>query len=158
MLRGVPERARKIAERRLRHRWTALDEAKEALARARSDALSITGPLANPDGGRGGRTPDRTARAAARVLEAEERLRKLLAWQKVFDQVDQDFPAGQTAGDILRRYMSDAGPGGPASTLREIEREYSLSRATVALYKDAILDRTAFYAAEAGLIGEGDTE
>ena len=150
-MRGVPERARKIAERRLRHRWTAL-------ARARSDALSITGPLANPDGGRGGRTPDRTARAAARVLEAEERLRKLLAWQKVFDQVDQDFPAGQTAGDILRRYMSDAGPGGPASTLREIEREYSLSRATVALYKDAILDRTAFYAAEAGLIGEGDTE
>lgn len=159
-LRGIPDRARRLTEKRLRTRWTALEAARAALQEARSDALSITGPLANPDGGRGGRLPDRTARAAQRVLEAEERVRRLEAWQRVFDRVDDDFPADEVAGAILRRWLCDvkADPGdrgGPASTLRDIEREYQLSRSTVMLYKDAIIDRAAWYAAEAGLTQEG---
>lgn len=162
-LRGVPDRARRIAERRLRRRWYDLDAAMEALAEARSAAISLTGPLANTDGGsRGGRVSDRTAKAAERVIEAERRVERLLAWREVFDRVDADFPADETAGIILRRYLSDVKAdgrdrGGPSMTLRDIEREQGLSRSTVNLYRDAIIDRVAWYAAEAGLIREDDT-
>ena len=161
-LRGIPESARREAERRLRTRWTAMDAAREALAEARSDALSLTGPLANPEGGHGGRRPDRTAKAAERVVEAERRMAKLLRWQKVFDQVDADFPPGEAAGDILRQWCSDvqAGPrdrGGPCASLRDIETRYGLSRSTVMLYKDAVIDRVAWYAGKEGLFEEADT-
>ena len=158
-LRGIPEKARRIAERRLRTRWTAMDDALAKLAEAKSDAISLSGPLAHPDGGRGSQRTDRTARAAEKVLEAEARVERLLRWRKVFDQVDADFPAGEIAGDILRRWLSDVRAdghdrGGPSATLRDIERIHGISRSTVNLYKEAIIDRAAYYAAEAGLIGE----
>ena len=155
---GIPDQALRVAERRLRARYTAMDAAMAALADARDAATSLTGTLANTDGGgRSNRPADRVARAAQRLLEAEERVQALQAWEAVFDRVDRDFPPGSPEGTVRDLCMYDiqrSGEkrGGPCMTMADVARMHHVDRQTVTRRRDMILERVAWYASEAGLL------
>ena len=161
-MRGIPEDRLKEAERRLRNRQTAMEDARRRIEDAISDATSITGPLANTDGGsRGGRISDRTARGADRILQAREALARVEAWERVFQRVDMDFPPGSPEGKVrdlcLVAFRAEGKHyAAPPMTLADLARAEGVDRQTIARRKDTILDRVAYYAAEAGLMREDD--
>lgn len=157
---GIPEAALRIAERRIRQRLTAMDDAREALAHATRDAENISSPLGRTDGGsRGGRTSDRTAAAAMRIAGARERLENLEAWERVFVQLDRDFPPLSDVGRVRDLCMTDIRREGhawaaPCMTLADLARVDGVDRQTIARRKRTLLERAAYYAAEAGLLRE----
>lgn len=157
-MQGIPERAIKVAARRLRARLTAMDDARAALADAISDAGDLPDPLANTDGGsRGGRITDRTAQSADRILAARERLERAEAWEAVFAEVDRDFPPDSPEGrvrDLCLTAFRKEGErfGRPCMTMAEMARAENLDRQTIKRRKEIILGRVAYYAAEAGLV------
>lgn len=163
-MQGIPEKALRIAAKRLKARLTALEDARAALADAISDAASIADPLANTDGGgRGGRVSDRTAAGADRILAARERLEAAEAWEAVFAQVDHDFPADSPEGKVrdlcLVAFRREGERWGcPCLTMAELARAEHLDRQTIKRRKEIILGRVAYYAAEAGLVREEPTE
>ena len=132
-----------------------MEDARAAFADALDDATSLTGPLANTDGGsRGGRVSDRTARGADRLAAVE-------AWETVFTRVERDFPPGSPEGKVMAlclvAFRQDGAKwAAPVMTLADLARAEGVDRQTIARRKEIILDRIAYYAAEAGLMGEGD--
>lgn len=136
---------------------TALEDARAAWAEALDDATSLTGPLANTDGGsRGGRVSDRTGRGADRLAAARERLERVTAWEAVFCRVERDFPPGSPEGEVMALCLvAFRKPGetwaAPVMTLADMARAEGVDRQTIARRKEIILDRVAYYAAEAGL-------
>ena len=161
-MRGIPEDRLRTAERRLRARQTALEDARTAWAEAVDEATSITGPLANTDGGsRGGRISDRTARGADRLAAARERLETVRAWEAVFTRVERDFPPDSPEGRVMALCLVAFRKEGetwaaPVMTLADLARAEGVDRQTIARRKEIILDRTAYYAAEAGLTNGED--
>ena len=163
-MRGIPEDRLKEAERRLRRRMTALDEAREAVADALSDATSLTGPLANTDGGSRGSGPpgERMHRGVERILDARQRLAAAEAWETVFQRVDMDFPPGSPEGKVrdlcLVEFRGEGEKRGrPVMTLADLSRAEGVDRQTIAARKYLILERIAYYAAESGLVKGEDT-
>lgn len=156
-MRGIPEDRLKTAERRLRERLTAMEAARAAYADALDDATSLTGPLANTDGGsRGGRVSDRTARGADRLAAAREHLQTVEAWEAVFTRVERDFPPASPEGKVMAlclvAFRADGAKwAAPVMTLADLARAEGVDRQTIARRKEIILDRVAYYAAEAGL-------
>lgn len=161
-MRGIPENRLREAERRLLARRTALEDARAAWAEAVDDATSLTGPLANTDGGsRGGRVSDRTARGAEMIAAARERLERVQAWEAVFARVERDFPPGTPGGKVMALCLTAFREEGekraaPVMTLADLARAEGVDRQTIARRKELILDRVAYYAAEAGLMREDD--
>ena len=139
-----------------------MEDARAAFADALDDATSLTGPLANTDGGsRGGRVSDRTARGADRLAAARERLQTVEAWEAVFTRVEQDFPPASPEGQVMAlclvAFRQDGAKwAAPVMTLADLARAEGVDRQTIARRKEIILDRVAYYAAEAGLMREGE--
>jgi len=159
-MRGIPEDRIRVAERRLHDRLTALEDARQAIADAQSEATSLTGPLANSDTPvQTSRTGDRIPRAVEKILEARERLKTAEAWEAVFLRVDLDFPPGSPEGKVRDLCMiAWRKPGSrwasPVMTLADLARAEGVDRQTIARRKELILGRVAYYAAEAGLMTE----
>lgn len=144
----IPEAVYRAVETKLRKRGSLVRKAEEAVARARARATDISAPLGS-SGGRSGGTPgSRTERGALAVLRAERRLENALAWEKVFQKMDEIFPEdtseGYVAGMIYGNGLSQA----------ELARISGCSRQTVKLRQDRYIVRAAFLAAQAGLIRE----
>ena len=140
---------------------TALDEAREAVADAVSDATSLTGPLANTDGGsRGSSRPgERMHRGVERIVDARDRLAAAEAWERVFRQVDLDFPPGSPEGKVRDLCLIEFRGEGeqrprPCMTMADLARAEGVDRQTIANRKYLILERVAYYAAEGGLMRE----
>ena len=143
---------------------TALEECREAVADALSDATSLTDPLANTDGGGRGSGPpgERMHRGVERILAARQRLETAEAWEAVFRRVDLDFPPGSPEGTVRDLCLVDFQAEGekhgrPVMSLADLARAEGVDRQTIAARKHTILERCAYYAAESGLT-EGDGE
>lgn len=141
---------------------TALDEAREAVADALSDATSLPDPLGNTDGGgRSGAPPgERIHRGVERITAARQRLETAQAWETVFRRVDLDFPPGSPEGKVRDLCLVDFRAEGekhghPVMTLADLARAEGVDRQTIAARKITILERIAYYAAESGLM-EGE--
>ena len=163
-MRGIPEDRIRTAERRLRNRMTALEDAREAIADAQSEATSLTGPLANTDTMvQTSRSGDRIPRAVEKILAARERLQTLEAWEAVFCRVDEDFPPGSPEGTVrdlclIARRKPGERWAAPVMTLTDLARAEGVDRQTIARRKEMVLGRVAYYAAEAGLMTEEGRE
>ena len=125
------------------------------LAEARSDAVSLTGPLGHEDGGGGGGLPgDPTGRAAERVLRARERVAEAEAWERVFAGLDRVYPPDSDHRRIISlRYWEPRQDGRPHQ-IEDIAERLHYERQTILRKRDEYLTRLAFEAALAGLLTE----
>lgn len=154
----IPEVVYRAVEKKLRKRWNLIEKAEEALARAVAKATDISAPSGEGGGGQKGGIPgSRTERGAMIILRAEKRLEIAKKWENVFRKIDEIYPPdsneGYVAGMIYGNGMSQA----------DLARYSRCSRQTVKLRQDRYVIRTAFLAAQAGLIREevrtdGDTD
>lgn len=154
----IPEVVYRAVEKKLRKRWNLVEKAEEALARAVAKATDISAPSGETGGGQKGGIPgSRTERGAMIILRAEKRLEIAKKWENVFRKIDEIYPPdsneGYVAGMIYGNGMSQA----------DLARYSRCSRQTVKLRQDRYVIRTAFLAAQAGLIREevrtdGDTD
>ena len=144
----IPENVYRLVEKHLRRRWSALQRAEAALARARENATDISAPSGTAGRQKGGKPGSRTERGALAVLRAEARLANVMKWEDVFRKVDRIYPEtsneGYVASMIYGNGMSQA----------DLARFSGCDRQTVRLRQDRYVIRAAFLAAQAGLIRE----
>ena len=85
----IPDTVYLTVEKKLRQRGKALQRAEEAVARAKARATDISAPAGAGGGGKGGTPGSRTERGALAILRAEKRLERVMAWEKVWKQMDK---------------------------------------------------------------------
>lgn len=142
----IPAGLYALCEKRRRQRYTAIQAAEEQLARAREAAESAHAAPPDPNGGShsSGRG-DGLERAAIRVVEAEGRLREMLAWDDCFTHLDRIYTAGSLE-DTISRMMYDKGFSQAA-----VCQALGLHRVTVRRYQDTYVINLALLAVQAGL-------
>lgn len=144
----IPEKVYQAVEKRLRQRGSMTRKAEEAVARARERATDISAPTGSGAGSRGGRAGSRTERGALAVIRAEKKLEKARAWENVFRKMDEIYPESSNEGYVASMIY------GNGLSQAELARISGCSRQTVKLRQDRYVVRTAFLAAQAGLIRE----
>lgn len=132
---------------RLKHGAEIRARMERLLEEARSDAISLTGPLGH-EGTPGKGTPgDPTGRAAEKVLRAREKLETEERWARVFERVNM---MPETApGTDAHKVISMLYGGG--WTVEETARAMHYERQTIMRRRDEYLTMAAFVAAEEGL-------
>lgn len=144
----IPDTVYLTVEKKLRQREKALRRAEEAVARAKARATDISAPAGAGSGGKGGTPGSRTERGALAILRAETRLERVMAWEKVWKQMDKIYPEDTNEGYVTSMIY------GNGLSQAELARISGCSRQTVKLRQDRYIIRAAFLAAQAGLIRE----
>lgn len=144
----IPDTVYLTVEKKLRQRGKALRRAEEAVARAKARATDISAPAGAGGGGKGGTPGSRTERGALAILRAEKRLERVMAWEKVWKQMDKIYPEDTNEGYVTSMIY------GNGLSQAELARISGCSRQTVKLRQERYIIRAAFLAAQAGLIRE----
>lgn len=149
----IPRRIYRATEARLRARYTAIEEARDALEMARAMAYSAQAAPMDPNGGSHGTgRGDALERKAISVHEAEEELRRVLAWDDVFHRMDRIYPVDTPEGRV-GWYLYQNG-----LTQADISTILGCDRQTVRRHKDIYVLNCALLAAMAGLVRMGDED
>lgn len=147
----IPEELYEFAEKKRRARRTAIQRARDQVARARAKAGSTPGGIMAGSGSRKSGGDSRTEKAALAVVEAEKKLEKARKWEKVFRELDEIFPFNDTDEGYIAGRLYDQG-----AQMADISRERGVDRQTIRRKKDKYIFQLILLATAAGLIRPGD--
>lgn len=137
-------------DRKLRNRWTMVQQAEKAVQRALEEVNKSGGMPGGVTGGKGRRISNPTQKAALILAAAEKKRDEALKWMEVFRRLDAMFPEKSSEGFIASMIY------GNGMTQQEVCKFCKISRQTVRRRLDRYVNYCGMVAASYGLIPQAE--